>query len=221
MQTYRNAQNKPYKFRSNFENFETESPEEYAALLKLDAFLERYKYINVKTYLKAPYLIHPDIGFIKLKFYNTQKAISYYNMYLKQLESQSPDSKGQLEFIKESLKYIKNFCLENNLTFQDYLKHRKGVSLTWMVDVLSSNISPFLVIGLSYFNIPLEELVQDTPNDECEMFLNDLTYNSYRYKMDLDKSKYAKEFIIRGVKAINEMLKANKKEGIKQENDPT
>ncbi len=209
MLTYRKARSKFYKFRENFDDYESEHEEDYLALVKLEKFLNTYSNVNIKTFLKAPYVIYNDVDFFKLKFYTSQKAIKCYNIYLKQLENELPDSKDQLEFINESLIYIKEFCLENKLDIQSYLKHRKGISLTWMVDIISSKVSPYVIVGLSYFNIYLENLIADTPVDECEMFLKDLTYNYTSYKTKLNNSTNAKKLIINGLTIINKQLKNN------------
>lgn len=210
MSTFRNMSGKPYKYRENFDKFETEHPEDFLYLQRLENFFRNYSSINPKIFFKAPFILYKDGGYFDLKYYTSQRAIKGYTTYLKQLEEELPDSKNQLEFIKDSLLHIKDFCINNNITVSEYLKHRKGVSLTWMCDVVKTNISPYLVVGLSYFNLSLYSLIDDTPEDECEMLLGGLLSNYPSFKTKMDNSKHAKTLVIKGIQTINNILKNNK-----------
>jgi hypothetical protein len=206
LQSYKRHQNKPYRIRENFDNFEKEKPEEYSWLQKLDQLFTSHPQLNVKLFFEAPYRLYDDEDYYSLNFYISHAAIKTYTTYLKQLEDQSPDNSFQLEFIKDSLEFIKNYCLEQKINLVQYLEKIEQVTYMWAVHIAEHKISPYAIIGFRYFNIPIYDKIFDMPADERDMLISDLANNYRIYENRLENTKTAKIFVIRGISIISQII---------------
>jgi hypothetical protein len=199
---------KPYKLRQNFDNFAEEHPEDYKHLLRLERLFANCPSINRKLYFRAPYHLYKDKEYFDLRYFTTQAAIKSYNLLLKEHEEQSPDSPAQIEFIKDSLFYVRDYCILNNMTLGNYLGNdKKDISPRWAVDMVSNNISIYTLIGFEYFGIHMKEMIQSSiPEDEIEMFFGDYVKDYQLYKNRLNNSTKAKRLIIEGIKNITKNI---------------
>lgn len=77
--TSRSAQNKPFKIRKNFKNFEDSS--NYIHLQRLCRLFARNPSITPQQFFLAPYKIWEDGGYFDLRFYTTPKALKIYKLY--------------------------------------------------------------------------------------------------------------------------------------------
>jgi hypothetical protein len=209
LSTYKKRQNKPYTLRENFENFSTEHPEDYVNLMKIERFFNNHKYINQRCYFEAPYQIYKDRTFFDLQFYTTMAAIKMYNLYMQQLNEKLPDSQSQLEYVKESLLFIRDFCIENKITLLEYLKFRKALTLSWATHLAEYKITFYVLLGLEEFGVRVYDLLFNMPEDERELLLGDIVEKYAIYKDNFKKSKIAKQFIIAGLKKIDIFIKEN------------
>lgn len=116
------SQNKPFTPRKDFKTFKEES---VIHLKKLENFFNKFPYIKVVDYFKAPFVIHKDEDFIGLDFFTKMSAVKTFSMYMKYIQEKDPDSEEQIKFIQDSLKFIGSFCLRNKLTPEKYSTHKK------------------------------------------------------------------------------------------------
>lgn len=206
LSSYKKHQNKPYKFKVNFENFEEEKPEEYVYLIKLDRILSSNSQINQYLYFQAPYEIYKDKEYFSLQFYTTMAAIKTYNLYTKQLNAKLPDNDDQLQFIKESLKFIQNFCITHKLNLSEYLIYREFVTLSWATHIAECKVSPYVMLGFETFGIIVYNLLFNMAPDERELLLEDFVENFRLYSSNYKKSKITKVFVTKGIQQINKNI---------------
>jgi hypothetical protein len=200
----RSSQKKPYRLRENFETFEKEKPEEYLWLQKIDHLFTSHPQINEKLFLSAPYHLYDDEEYFSLNYYTSQAAIKAYTTYLKQISDKSPDSPFQLEFMKDSLEFLKGYCIEHHIDLVQYLKKIEQVTYIWSVHLAEHKISPYVIIGFKYFNIPIYDTIFSIPEDEREMLISELANNYRIYQNRLDNSELAKKFLIAGINIISQ-----------------
>jgi len=205
--TYKRHQKKPYTHRMNFDNFEREKPEETLWLLKLEKFFTNYSKINIKQFFDAPYVIHEDKDYFSLEFYTAQAAINTYRLYMKQAETQLPDSICQLEYIKDSLKFIKEFCIKQKIRLVDYMFYKEGLTYSWAVHIAEHKTSIYAIMGFSlYTPEKIYDHMFEMPDDEREMLLGDIVNNFPIYKAQFEKSVTAKQLLIKGQEVINKEI---------------
>lgn len=198
----RRSQEKPYSLRKNFDNFEKEKPQDYTNILKLDRFFNDHKNINVELFFEAPYKLYEDEEYVSLQYYTTMKAVKSYNTYLKMIEELDPDTQIQLELLKNSLKFIRTFCVENGIDLNKYLKSEFGIGRNWIKHVYDLNISMNSIIGLTYIGYDVQSMVNEIPSDEIELYIPDIVKKFNTMKRRLDGSKIARKFLTEGWKRI-------------------
>jgi len=203
LSTYKKHQNKPFKYRINFDDFETERAEDNSYLMKLERILNSNPQINWKLYFHAPYEIYNDKEYFSLQFYTTMAAIKTYNLYTKQLNARSPDNDVQLEFIKESLRFIKEFCITHKIGLNNYLTYREFVTLSWATHIAEYKVSPYAILGFEIFGVFVYDILFNMAGDERDLLIEDFVTYFNLYKSNYDKSKIAKVFIRNGLKKIN------------------
>ena len=116
--TSRSVRNKPTRFRNNFDKL---ADKDVIYLKKLSKFFYNYKHINLQDWFIAPYKVYNDKeSYYDLHFYTTRKALKCYTMYMKQQEIEDPDSDDAIARMKECLAFVYRYCVENNLTLEQY-----------------------------------------------------------------------------------------------------
>jgi hypothetical protein len=117
----RKKQNKPFKLRKDFEDFEQDP--KYTPVKKLAYFFERFENIDVNDFFLAPYAIYEndENAFYDMEFYLTQKARHVYSLYMKKKDNVEVDSEENIEKCKESLLFIYKYCKEKNIPVTEYL----------------------------------------------------------------------------------------------------
>jgi hypothetical protein len=202
------ANNKPYKKRINFDNLEKDKIDN---LKKLSLFLKNHANINYDLFFYAPYKIYSDKKYYELEYFNRPIALKTYFLYLNFLNFESPDNENNLQFIKESIIFIRDFCLEKNIDLNNYLSYTDCVTYNWCVHLMKNKISFYSILGFSYFDVNIYRLINDMPIDEREMFLDVYVDKTAEYMKNLNNSKKAKILIIKGYEKVKEVLKNNLK----------
>jgi len=109
----RKVKNKPVKLRQNFDKI---NDTDVVALKKLNLLLSKYKHINYSDFFIAPYKIYGADNYFDLTFFNTRKAIKCYSLFCKEKQVQDPDGEESINTLKGCLKFIFNFCSDNQIT---------------------------------------------------------------------------------------------------------
>ena len=149
----RTEQDKPFKYRKNFSNFE--DTKNYIYIKKLSTFFKNYKHVDPELFFKAPFNIYPDAKNYNLNFYITQKAIKAYTLYRQKQQNADPDSEQQLEFTTESIYYIYKFCKDTDIPLTSYTAHKTGSMNSFLLHLKEHKINVYSLFGLPNFEIAM------------------------------------------------------------------
>ncbi len=156
--------------------------------------------------MDAPYKVYTDVDFYPLEFYAKPIALKTYFLYLNHLDEESPDSDDNLLLIKDSLIFIKDFCIEKKISLKQYLSYSDSATYSWCNHLLNNDISIYNILAFSFFNINIYMLLNQLPNDEKELFLHQYNDNISEYIKKLNDSEKAKTLLLRGYKKIKKII---------------
>lgn len=199
----RGSQNRPWKARKDFKDFENTSDGVYCR--KLELFFKKFPQIDVKDFFNAPYAIYKDENYFPLKFYVTQKAIAVYTALQKQKLEEGPDTPDQIEDIKKSLKHIGLTCIERKITFEQYYNEKTGYTYTPVLDFNNKLINIYVLIKLPSF----DTIVNSFNLQDRELYLKNIHNNLGKFKLRLNMSTRAKFLIDEGFKLLTKNTKTN------------
>jgi len=194
----RSKQNKPFKLRKDFNEFDT-TPH-YPYLVRLTNFFNRYPHIKVQEFFEAPYEIYTDTAHLPLNYYLTRPAIKAYSLYQQKKQDISPDK--QIESIRESLQFIGSFCIKNKLQLNDYIHHKTGCISTWMMHYKEHHINIYSLFEMC----DIIAQISQTVSDEKEILLDSLQQNITKFKTRYYMSSVAKNFVKEGTEKLNKFL---------------
>ena len=138
----RSERNKPFRIRKDFSDIV--NTDKHKFLKRISILFTKHPEISPDTFFKAPYKLYTDVQYFGLDYFSTMRAVKAYTTYKKQIFLQDPDS--QIEQVKESLKFIAHFCIENNIHFHQYPYHRASDLFTWMQHYKQSKINAYSVM---------------------------------------------------------------------------
>jgi len=196
----RKQQGQPFNLKKDFNDFENDP--RYLFVKKIAMFLDKFPQIKHELFFKAPFMIYPDTKYFALDYFCTQKAIKTYTIYMKQLQEQSPDTPEQIEFIKQSLKFIALFCRDNNIKIREYINHKGGVTYSWLKHIRQRDINIYSL--LEYSNI--YDIIKTLEEDIKDIFLIGIDKDFYSYKIRYNNSKKAKQIVQEGLKKLEKII---------------
>lgn len=195
----RKAKNKPVRLRQNFENLQSEHG---VALKKLSQLLSKYTHINYSDFFIAPYKVYGADNYFDLTFFNTRKAIKCYTLYCKDKQIQDPDSEESVETLRECLKFIFNFCIDQKITLSTYKNFiEEGGALPLIFTHLKNHKINFYTLH----SLDMDPVVK-RQDDVLTWVISDFfdLYNKTRVKFI--SSKLLKEKAKKGIKIIEQKL---------------
>lgn len=176
----------PYKARQDFSNLE---PNVSAYLQKISYFLKKYNHIDCEEYFESFNVLHPNEKYPPLNHFISRSALKTYALYKKQQEDRNPEK--QLDKIKESMRFIGLYCINNNIPLHKYLNFKVGYSYSWLNHYREHRINPYCLFELG----DVFGILNEVPRDELYLFANNLYENLIAFKDRYDKSKLTKEFV--------------------------
>ena len=190
---------RPYRKRNNFSNLREDTK---GYLSKIEHIFDQYPQFFRYEYFLAPFKLYNDKKFVNLKYLSTYKGINTCVSYFKTLKESNPDD--QLSYIKSSLKFITEFCVEQNIPLSLYCKHKSVVQNSVLIHLKQHKISFYVI-----FDIPnLYTTLLNMPDDEFELYFgSDINLQDIYVKYN--SSKKAKDYIKKSVPKIEEYLKKN------------
>jgi len=203
--TSRSVRNKPFSKRKNWDGFEDKP--EYLAIRKVCNLFNNHPQIKPEIYFKAPFKVYPDTEHFPIEFFATQKAIKVYTMYLKTQQEMSPDTDEQIQFIKDSLRYIAMYCVRNKINIYEYITHKSGITYSWMQHVRQHYVSIYALF--EYAELP--SVVNSIPEDEKDLFLGNIAEELFAYKTRYMRSITAKRVVQEGMKRITKVVDEHNK----------
>jgi hypothetical protein len=154
----RKMRDKPFRIRKDFSDMDQTKLDRLASL---ERFFNSYQNIKIDDYFAAPYVIFEDDDYFDLDFYLTSKAKKAYSQYMKKIEMDDPDSESSLNRLVDSLKFVKNFCKEKNLTLKEYPLYIED-ALPNMIDHLKNHhINMYALHALGVTKIEVENRILD------------------------------------------------------------
>ncbi len=202
LRTSRVEQNKPFRYRKNFDKFEDSS--DYPYVKKLAMFFMKFSHVRMNDFFVAPYRVYTDsVEAFDLKFYMTPRATKLYGIYLEQLDSENPDTDHHIDFIKESLLFMFKFCRDNNISFDEYKDHQTGDIKTLLQHIRDKKVSPYAVFGIG----DLRDILTGYSSD----FLDFVAGKNFSERVDLYRSRYynsrkAKHITEKGITKLTKIL---------------
>ena len=180
LETSRKLNNKPFKYRKDFEKFE--ETDKFIPVNKLSAFFNKFPNINIKDFFEAPYFVYNETQF-DLNFYLTQKAIKAYTIYQTKFLPDNPDHEQSLLKIKASFLFIYKFCKQNKITFDEYTSFKSPGSQwhDFMIHLKNREISLY-----SLFVFPKFDSIILTYDSEIKNF----TFGDTFQKINFYRTKY-------------------------------
>lgn len=202
------ANKRPFKKKINFDDF---NGDKLNNLLKVCDFFKKHSNINYDLFFESPYNVYSDKNFYDIEYFSKPIALKTYFLYLNFLSFESPDNEKNLDFIKNSIILIRDFCLEKNIDLIEYLTYTESVTYSWCVHLMKNQISFYSILGFCYLDINVYRLFNDMPVDEREMFLGDFFEKTSEYMKNLNNSQKAKILLIKGYEKVQNVLKNNLK----------
>lgn len=194
----RSERNKPFRIRKDFTGIV--NTDKHKFLKRISTLFQKHPEINPDTFFKAPYKLYPDVEYFGLDYFSTMRAVKAYTTYKKQIFLQDPDS--QLEQVKDSLKFIAHFCIENNLYFHQYPYHRTTDLFTWMQHYKQNKINAYSVMEFPNIFSSVKSLAEDIQkifvSEFVEQFQN--LYTSY------NKSQELKPYIQKAIPVLSNFV---------------
>lgn len=194
----RSERNKPFRIRKDFTDIA--NTDKHKFLKRLSVLFQKHPEINPDLFFKAPYKLYPDVQYFGLDYFSTMRAVKAYTTYKKQVFIQDPDS--QIEQVKDSLKFIAHFCIENNLYFHQYPYHRTTDLFTWMQHYKQNKINAYSVMEFPNIFSSVKSLAEDIQkifvSEFVEQFQN--LYSSY------NKSQELKPYIQKAIPVLSNFV---------------
>lgn len=194
----RSLKNKPFKLKKDFNNIV--NTDKHKFLKRISVLFQKHPEINPDIFFKAPYKLYPDVEYFGLDYFSTMRAVKAYTTYKKQTFLQDPDS--QLELVKDSLKFIAHFCIENNIYFHQYSFHRSSDLFTWMQHYKQGKINVYSVMEFPNIFSSVKSLAEDIQKFFVSEFVDQFQnlYTSY------NKSSTLKPYVKKAVPVLSNFV---------------
>ena len=187
----RSERNKPFKVKKDFSN--VVDTDKHKFLKRISTLFKKHPELNPDIFFKAPYKLYPDVEYFGLDYFSTMRAIKSYTMYKKQIFLQDPDS--QIEQVKESLRFIANFCIEHNMYFHQYPNHRTSDLFTWMQHYKQSKINVYSIMEFPNIFSSVKSLAEDVQKLFIGQFVEQFQNLYYSYNKSSELKPYIKKAI--------------------------
>lgn len=203
--------NKPYRPRQNFDDFDKK--EEYFHVLRLEEMFKKYPHLLRYEFFDAPYKLHSndETNYYTLKYFASYKGLKTCVEYFKSMQKTDPDQ--QLDYIKSSLRFIADFCLEKEITVGEYMFYKSVSQNDFLKHLKEHKISWYMIFGIP----SMVDFIYKMDTDEFELYFgDDVNLGDLQYRFN--NSQRAKKMIQIGMKKIKDFvansLKSSGKSGI-------
>ena len=190
LEVSKKVNNKPVKYRKNFDNFPDEN---YIIVNKLSSFFYKFKHLKIKDFFEAPYFVY-DENYFDLKFYLGPKAIKAYTLYNDKFLLNNPDDDKTLLKMQESIKFIYNYSKEKDINIKDYLSFREGEYNVFLKHIKNRDVIIFILFAFSNFEKVLGSIDTDiktmySSNFSRLNYIRTKYYSSSKAKKIINKFK--------------------------------
>jgi hypothetical protein len=183
--------NKPVKYRKNFDNFPDEN---YIIINKLSRFFYKFKHLKIKDFFEAPYFVY-DENYFNLKFYLSPKAIKAYSLYNDKFLLNNPDDEKTIQKMHDSIKFIYNYCKDRKIEIKKYLTIREGDYNVFLKHIKNRDIIIFILFAFSDFEKIISSIDPEIKNIYSSNFSR-LNYIRTKYYSSSKSKKIINNFKI-------------------------
>jgi hypothetical protein len=194
----RSEKGKPFKLKKNFSDIIDTDKHKY--LKRIAILFSKHPEINPDTFFKAPYRLYTDVQYFGLDYFSTMRAVKAYTTYKKQIFLQDPDS--QIEQVKDSLKFIAQYCIENKLHFHQYPYHRTTDLFTWMQHYKQNKINAYSVMEFPNIFSSVKSLAEDIQ----KIFVSEFIEQFQNLYMSYNKSQELKPYIQKAIPVLSNFV---------------
>lgn len=117
------------------------------------------------------------------------RAVKAYSLYKKQIFIQDPDQ--QIESVKESLRFIANFCVENKIQFYQYSNFRTSDTFAWLTHYKQNKINVYSLMEFTNIFSSVKSLPEDIQN----LFARDFVDNFQQLYANYNNSNLLKPYV--------------------------
>jgi len=198
LKAYRTNNGNPFRPKKDFTGFEDKP--EYAEILKLTAFFNKYPHLLTIDFFNAPYKLYNDEKkYYSLKFFASPRGLKTCMNYFKTLIDSNPDE--QIESIKDSLKFIAGFCIEKKIKMGEYYRYKSVIQPDFLIHLKEYKLNWYIVFGIKN----MFDEIYAMPLDEFELYFGShLNINELYNKFN--NSKRAKIVVKEGVRKIEDFI---------------
>jgi len=201
----RAAKNKPFKIRQDFKKIDDKT---YIILKKLALLFEHNRSVNIQDFFKAPFAYY-DVDYVDLQFYAMPKAIKCYTNFKKKQRYISPDSEENITICKQCCTFIMRYCIENNLTLNEYKSINSGTTPLVLQHLRDHSINFYVIHGLE-----CDRIIRQVEPDLLEFFIADFNQLLNDTRINFQRSVKLKVIVRESFRRIEEYLLKNKKSEI-------
>ncbi len=194
----RSLKNKPFRFKKDFSDIV--DTDKHKHLKRLAIFLRKHPDVELNVFFEAPYKLYPDVAYFGLDYFSSMRAIRAYTLYKKMIFLKDPDS--QIESVKESLKFIANFCIEEKILLHQYPHHKISDHFTWMTHYKENKINILSMMEFKDVYSSVQTLAEDIQRFFVQSFIEQFKklYISYNNSLKL------KPFLRKAVQQLNNFV---------------
>ena len=194
----RSIKNKPFKNKKDFSDIV--KTDKIKFLKRISTLFNKHPEIDPSLFFSAPYRLYPDVEYFGLDYFSTMRAIKAYTNYKKTIFLQNPDS--QLESVKESLQFIANYCIQNNIYFHQYPYQRKSDLYVWMTHYKQNKINIYSVMEFSDIFSSAKSLAEDLQ----KMFVSDFVDKFQTLYLNYQNSQKLKPYIQKAIPLLSNFV---------------
>jgi len=189
---------KPFKLKKDFSD--VSNTDKHKFLKRIAILFIKHPDLDQDLFFKSPYKLYPDVGYFGLDYFSTMRAVRSYTIYKKQLFLQDPDS--QLEFAKDSLRFISNFCIQQEIHIHQYPYHKPSDIYTWMQHYKQNKISIYSIMEFPdiYSNI------RNLSTDVQKFFVSDFVDQFQTIQTIYNNSKQIKPYIQKALPILSNFV---------------
>ena len=194
----RSVKNKPFKVKKNFDD--VVSSEKHKFLKRLAILFRKHPEIDINTFFEAPYKLYPDVEYFGLDYFSTMRAIKSYTTYKKIIFVQDPDM--QIDSVKESLRFITRFCVENKIYLHQYPNHSSSDLFTWMTHYKQNKINIYTMMEFPNIFSSVQTLAEDVRRFFVQDFVDQFKDLHAKY----NSSRELKPFLKKALPTVNNFI---------------
>ena len=194
----RTEKNKPFKIKKDFSNIV--NTDKHKFLKRISTLFVKHPEIQPDTFFKAPYKLYPDVEYFGLDYFSTMRAVKAYTMYKKLIFIRDPDS--QIEEVKDSLRFIAHFCIDNKIFFHQYPYHRTSDMFTWMQHYKQNKINMFSVMEFSNISASVKSMAEDVQ----KLFVSEFAEQFQKLYISYNNSTQLKQYIQKTVPVLSNFV---------------